>query len=105
MTDGPAFACPTCNRPLEGREMALLVLAEAGPVSVAGHLVHLAPREYAFLECLASRPGRLVRHETLIAHVWGAHPPLSPAVLTYQVVRRIHDKLRAPDDLIVNVPG
>ena len=99
------FACPTCNHPLADRELALLVLAEAGIVSVAGHIVHLPPREYALLECLAARPGHLVLHETVHDRVWGTHPPKNPRVLTLQLVRGIYGKLRGPDDLIVSVPG
>jgi two-component system KDP operon response regulator KdpE len=37
-----------------------------------GEEVHLTPREYALLTELASHPGRVLTHEWLLTHVWGA---------------------------------
>ena len=55
-----------------GRAVGGLALDRAGRRAVVGgRAVDLSPREYALLDRLARTPGRPVRHEELIAHVWG----------------------------------
>lgn len=54
---------------------------EAGPlrldpvahrVSVSGEPVHLTPTEFALLSYLLTNQGRVLLHEQVLAHVWGA---------------------------------
>lgn len=41
-------------------------------VFMAGQEVHLTPTEYALLEQMAINEGKVLLHEDLLAHVWGA---------------------------------
>jgi two-component system, OmpR family, KDP operon response regulator KdpE len=44
---------------------------EKRAVSVSGELVQLTPHEFALLRVLASNPGKLLTHATLLREVWG----------------------------------
>jgi two-component system response regulator RegX3 len=61
-------------------EAAAPVRLETGPVAldverhevlVHGRPVDLPPKEFALLECLMRRPGKLMNRDVLIAQVWG----------------------------------
>ena len=39
---------------------------------MAGQEVHLTPTEYALLEQMAITEGKVLLHEDLLTHVWGA---------------------------------
>jgi two-component system KDP operon response regulator KdpE len=49
----------------------LRVDLEKRAVSVAGRSVQLTPHEFALLRVLASNPGKLLTHATLLREVWG----------------------------------
>jgi two-component system KDP operon response regulator KdpE len=49
----------------------LRVDLEKRAVSVAGRPVQLTPHEFALLRVLASNPGKLLTHATLLREVWG----------------------------------
>jgi DNA-binding response OmpR family regulator len=60
-----------------------------------GRRLELSPKEFALLECLMSRPGRVVSAEELLERVWDeAADPFTTAVKT--TVRRLRAKLGDP---------
>lgn len=42
-------------------------------VAVRGQDVHLTPKQFDLLVCLAQRPGQVLTHRTLLHKVWGPH--------------------------------
>jgi two-component system response regulator RegX3 len=76
---------------------------EAGPVAldverhevlVRGERVELPPKEFALLECLVRRPGKLLTRDSLIAQVWG--PDFYGDTRTLDVhVKRLRAKIEA----------
>ncbi|MFZ0144319.1 MAG: response regulator transcription factor, partial [Candidatus Sulfotelmatobacter sp.] len=54
---------------------------DARSVKVAGHEVHLTPKEFDLLLYLARRPGKVVTHRTLLAAIWGANSVEQPEYL------------------------
>jgi len=61
----------------------------------AGRRLDLSPKEFAVLECLLSRPGRVVSAEDLLERVWDeAADPFTTAVKT--TIRRLRAKLGEP---------
>jgi DNA-binding response OmpR family regulator len=79
-------------------DAAVLVVAdlELDPgrkqVRRAGRDVALTAREYALLELLMRRPGRVFSRETILSRVWGLHEdPLTNVVEVY--VRRLRAKI------------
>jgi DNA-binding response OmpR family regulator len=77
---------------------------EAGDVTVdpgrrvafrAGRRLDLSPKEFAVLECMLSRPGRVISAEELLERVWDeAADPFTTAVKT--TIRRLRAKLGDP---------
>jgi two-component system KDP operon response regulator KdpE len=72
-----------------------------------GELVHLRPKEYAFLAELARSPGRVVTHAHLLRAIWG---PAHASDLDYLRVaaRGVRKKLEpdpATPTLIINEPA
>ena len=68
-------------------------------VFVDGKPVHLAPREFELLACLAQSNGRVVRHEELLRRVWGDSQSQNPINLrTYikQLRSRLEDDSTEP---------
>ena len=54
---------------------------DARSVKVAGHEVHLTPKEFDLLVYLARRPGKVVTHRTLLAAIWGPNSTEQPEYL------------------------
>ncbi len=55
-----------------GRDLGVLRLApEDNTVVLNGRRVSLSPIEFRLLACLASTPGEVVTHQTLMSRVWG----------------------------------
>ena len=62
-------------------------------------LVPLKPKAFAVLQYLVERPGRLIRHEELLAGVWGDGTHLSEGVLKTQIAeirQALRDSARVP---------
>ena len=59
--------------PGESQRVGGLVLSYADhSVELAERTVSLSPMEFRLLACLASAPGRVLTHQTLMSRVWGA---------------------------------
>ena len=57
----------------ETRQVGDLVLSSADHSAVyGGRTVFLSPIEFRLLACLASAPGKVLTHQTLMSRVWGA---------------------------------
>jgi two-component system KDP operon response regulator KdpE len=57
----------------QSRQVGGLVLsAEDNSVLLRGRRVFLSPIEFRLLACLASAPGKVLTHQTLMSRVWGA---------------------------------
>jgi len=69
--------------------------------------IHLTPKEYAVLEELAKRPGRVLTHSHLLRTIWGpAHEQQTEYLRV--VVRGLRQKLEAEPSkpqLLINEPG
>jgi two-component system KDP operon response regulator KdpE len=77
-------------------------------VSVAGDEVHLTPIEYDILRLLATHPGKIITHRTVLSQVWGAeYSEMTHYVRIY--INQIRNKLRedpaANVRYILNEPG
>jgi two-component system KDP operon response regulator KdpE len=77
-------------------------------VTVAGDEVHLTPIEYDILRLLATHPGKIITHRTVLSQVWGAeYSEMTHYVRIY--INQIRKKLREdPADnvrYILNEPG
>ena len=78
---------------------------DAQLVTKAGEAVHLTPTEFSLLRELASSPGKLLSHATLLRNVWGLGYE-TETEYTRVYVRRLRAKLEDPDGppLIVTEP-
>lgn len=65
----PAPDRPTEDVTIEAGDVRIDLAASA--VTKAGQLVHLTPTEFALLRELATNPGVLLTHATLLRRVWG----------------------------------
>jgi two-component system KDP operon response regulator KdpE len=77
-------------------------------VAVAGDEVHLTPIEYDILRLLATHPGKIITHRTVLSQVWGAeYSEMTHYVRIY--INQIRNKLRedpaANVRYILNEPG
>jgi len=63
-------------------------------LTVAGHAVHLTPKEYALLAYLVQHAGRVVTHHQLLSAVWGAEYTESSSYL-HVYVRQLRQKIEA----------
>ncbi|HVE92429.1 MAG TPA: response regulator transcription factor [Actinomycetota bacterium] len=68
-TAGEGGATPPAPTTVEAGPVRLDV--ERHEVKVRGRVVDLPPKEFALLECLIRKPGKLMTRESLIAQVWG----------------------------------
>lgn len=76
---------------------------DARSVKVAGHEIHLTPKEFDLLLFLARRPGKVVTHRTLLAAVWGANSVEQPEYLRVfigQLRKKIESDPAAPKYLL-----
>jgi two-component system, OmpR family, KDP operon response regulator KdpE len=76
---------------------------EARSVKVAGHEVHLTPKEFDLLVYLARRPGKVVTHRTLLAAIWGPNSIEQPEYLRVfvgQLRKKIEKDPSAPKYLL-----
>ncbi|WP_129666892.1 response regulator transcription factor [Phytoactinopolyspora endophytica] len=78
---------------------------DAQSVTKGGQHVHLTPTEYALLRELATRPGKLVSHSSLLRRVWGPGYE-TQTEYTRVYVARLRAKLEGEDSgvLIVTEP-
>lgn len=78
---------------------------DAQAVTKAGEAIHLTPTEYALLRELASNPGRLLSHATLLRRVWGAGYE-TQTEYTRVYVARLRAKIESPGgtELITTEP-
>jgi len=60
---------------------AFYIDLEARLVKVAGHEVHLTPKEFDLLVHMARRPSRVITHRALLAAVWGPNSTEQPEYL------------------------
>ena len=63
---------PTTIAEAEIRVGALVIDLANRRVTVEGEEVHLTPKEYELLRLLATHPGKVMTHRTLLSKVWGA---------------------------------
>jgi len=70
----------------------LVIDLAAHTVTVAGHSVDLAPREFDLLAALAQEAGRVLSVDDLLARVWGAEYVGEPQVV-YVHIRWLREKL------------
>jgi len=76
---------------------------DARLVKVAGHEVHLTPKEFDLLLYLARRPGKVVTHRTLLAAIWGPNSVEQPEYLRVfvgQLRKKIETDPSAPKYLL-----
>ena len=62
---------PTTNAQAEIRVGELYINLAARLVKVGGEEVHLTPTEYDLLRLLATHPGKVLTHRTILMEVWG----------------------------------
>lgn len=77
-------------------------------VSAGGRPVHLTPREFELLRCLAVNQGRVLTQRQLLAQVWGPEYVDDAHILrtfVYQLRTRLASADPAARGLIVNDPG
>ncbi len=80
---------------------------EKQSVEVSGRHVHLTPHEFAILRLLASNPGKLLTHRTILREVWGpAYGDESNYLHVYvsQLRRKIEPDPSSPRHLLTE-PG
>ena len=76
-------------------------------VTLEGNRIHLTPTEYRLLEALATQPGKLLTHRSLLQRVWGPNYGEESQYLRV-FIRQLRQKLR--DDplqasFIITEPG
>jgi two-component system KDP operon response regulator KdpE len=76
-------------------------------VTLEGNRIHLTPTEYRLLEALATRPGKLLTHRSLLQRVWGPNYGEESQYLRV-FIRQLRQKLK--DDplqasFIITEPG
>ena len=77
-------------------------------VTVAGEEVHFTPIEYDILRLLATHPGRIMTHRTILSQVWGAeYGEMTHYVRIYinQIRRKLREDPAANLRYILNEPG
>jgi two-component system KDP operon response regulator KdpE len=77
-------------------------------VTVAGEEVHFTPIEYDILRLLATHPGRIMTHRTILSQVWGAeYSDMTHYVRIYinQIRRKLREDPAANLRYILNEPG
>jgi two-component system KDP operon response regulator KdpE len=77
-------------------------------VTVGGEEVHLTPIEYDILRLLATHPGKIMTHRTILTEVWGAeYGEMSHYVRTYvnQIRKKLRENPAANVRYILNEPG
>lgn len=99
---------PASNAQAKVRTGALEIDLANRRVTVGGEEVHFTPIEYDILRLLATHPGKIITHRTILAQVWGLESSdLTHYVRTY--VNQIRKKLREDPATnvryILNEPG
>jgi two-component system KDP operon response regulator KdpE len=77
-------------------------------VLVEGEEVHFTPQEYDVLRLLASHPGRILTHRTILAEVWGPeYAEMTHYVRIYvnQIRKKLRENPAAGVRYILNEPG
>ncbi len=76
---------------------------QAHRVSVRGADVHLTPKEFELLGCMAKKPGKVIPHRELLTAIWGAEGANQPEylrVLVGQLRKKIENDDAAPRYLL-----
>ncbi len=99
---------PTTNAQAEIRVGDLYINLVNRVVKVAGEEVHLTPIEYNLLRLLATHPGKVLTHRTILLEVWGSeYREMSHYVRVF--VNQLRKKLRENPSrnirYILNEPG
>jgi len=99
---------PTTNPQAEIRVGDLYVNLANRVVKVAGEDVHLTPTEYDLLRLLATHPGKVLTHRTILMEIWGGeYSEMSHYVRVF--VNQLRKKLRENPSrnirYILNEPG
>lgn len=99
---------PASNAQAKVRTGALEIDLANRRVTVGGEEVHFTPIEYDILRLLATHPGKIITHRTILTQVWGLeYSDLTHYVRTY--VNQIRKKLREDPATnvryILNEPG
>ncbi|MBZ0301104.1 MAG: response regulator transcription factor [Anaerolineae bacterium] len=77
-------------------------------VKVAGEEVHLTPTEYDLLRLLATHPGKVLTHRTILMEVWGGeYSEMSHYVRVFvnQLRKKLHENPSRNVRYILNEPG
>lgn len=76
-------------------------------VTVSGRLVQLTAKEFDLLRVLSFKPGRVLKHNTLIRAVWGDRTYAHAGLVRSHIVKLRRKLRKAPDqpDFIINVYG
>lgn len=77
-------------------------------VTIAGEEVHFSPIEYDILCLLATHPGQILTHRTILSRVWGAdYTDMTHYVRIYinQIRKKLHEDPAANVRYILNEPG
>lgn len=77
-------------------------------VTVGGDEVHFTPQEYDILRLLASNPGKIMTHRTILAAVWGPeYADMTHYVRIYvnQIRKKLRENPAAGVRYILNEPG
>ncbi len=77
-------------------------------VLVEGEEVHFTPQEYEILKLLASHPGKIITHKTILSQVWGPdYAEMTHYVRIYvnQIRKKLRENPASDIRYILNEPG
>ncbi len=99
---------PATNPQAEIRVGDLYINLANRVVKIAGEEVHLTPTEYNLLRLLATHPGKVLTHHTILVEVWGnEYGEMSHYVRVFinQLRKKLHENPSRNVRYILNEPG
>jgi two-component system, OmpR family, KDP operon response regulator KdpE len=99
---------PNSNAQAEIQVGDLYINLASRIVKVAGEEVHLTPTEYDLLRLLATNPGKVLTHRTILLKVWGSeYSEMSHYVRVFvnQLRKKLHENPSRNIRYILNEPG
>jgi two-component system, OmpR family, KDP operon response regulator KdpE len=99
---------PTTNAQAEIQVGDLYINLASRIVKVGGEEIHLTPTEYDLLRLLATNPGKVLTHRTILLKVWGSeYSEMSHYVRVFinQLRKKLHENPSRNIRYILNEPG
>ena len=99
---------PNSNPQAEIRVGDLYINLATRVVKVAGEEIHLTPTEYDLLRLLATHPGKVLTHRTILVEVWGGeYSEMSHYVRVFinQLRKKLGENPSRNIRYILNEPG